>query len=39
MDGKRGKLALQDVVILWSNRVKVGSKTRQNRLVNLGISL
>ena len=39
MDGKRENLALQDVAILWSKRVKVGSKTRQNRLVNLSISL
>ncbi len=35
MDGKQENLALEDVAILWSRRVKVGSKTRQNRLVNL----
>jgi hypothetical protein len=28
-----------DVAILWSKRVKVGSKTRQNRLINLSTSL
>jgi hypothetical protein len=39
MDGKGENLALEDVAILWSKRVKVGDKTRQNPLVNLVSSL
>ena len=39
MDGKRENFALQDVALLFSKRVKVGSKNHQNRLVNLGIFL
>ncbi|MBD0394206.1 MAG: hypothetical protein ICV52_10200 [Microcoleus sp. C1-bin4] len=39
MDGKQENLALEDVAILWSKRVKVGSKIRQNSSVNLSTSL
>jgi hypothetical protein len=34
MDGKQENRALEDVTILWSKRVKVGSKNHQNRLFN-----
>ncbi len=39
MDGLKEDFALKDVAILWSKRVKVGSKNQQNPLVNLENSL